>query len=103
QLEPLAKKPILFAMLNSTDEAEDVGDWLRKRYPTLLGGDQTLVIHTNTSGEISKGDLETARKTAREVDQGTSPVNAIVSVLMLREGWDVQNVTVVVGFRPFSA
>src|SRR5207253_8119620 len=28
---------------------------------------------------------------------------AIVSVLMLREGWDVQNVTVVVGLRPYTA
>ena len=38
-----------------------------------------------------------------EVDDGASPVNAIVSVLMLREGWDVQNVTVVVGLRPYTA
>jgi hypothetical protein len=30
--------------------------------------------------------------------QADSPVNAIVSVLMLREGWDVQNVTVSSGF-----
>jgi type III restriction enzyme len=40
---------------------------------------------------------------ARRVDEGTSPVNAIVSVLMLREGWDVQNVTVIVGLRPYTA
>lgn len=40
---------------------------------------------------------------ARQVDQETSPVNAIVSVLMLREGWDVQNVTVVVGLRPYTS
>ena len=40
---------------------------------------------------------------AREVDAGDSPVNAIVSVLMLREGWDVQNVTVIVGLRPYTA
>ncbi|MDQ3136910.1 MAG: hypothetical protein M3Q93_04920, partial [Gemmatimonadota bacterium] len=33
----------------------------------------------------------------------TGPVNAIVSVLMLREGWDVQNVTVIVGLRPYSS
>ena len=38
-----------------------------------------------------------------EVDLETSPVNAIVSVLMLREGWDVQSVTVIVGLRPYSA
>ncbi|MEJ7662626.1 MAG: hypothetical protein WKG07_25210 [Hymenobacter sp.] len=27
----------------------------------------------------------------------------MVSVLMLREGWDVQNVTVVVGLRPYTS
>ena len=40
---------------------------------------------------------------AREVDDLDNPINAIVSVLMLREGWDVQNVTVVVGLRPYSS
>lgn len=103
QLAPLAKKPILFIMLNSTDEADDVGDWLRTKYPAEFGGKQTLVIHTNASGEITVKDLEQARQLAREVDQAASPVNAIVSVLMLREGWDVQNVTVIVGLRPYTA
>jgi type III restriction enzyme len=103
QLEALKKKPILFIMLNDTDEADDVGDWLRTKYPSEFGNDKTLVIHTDKSGEITKRDLEAARDLARKVDEDVNPVNAIVSVLMLREGWDVQNVTVVVGLRPYSA
>lgn len=103
QLSALNKKPILFIMMNSTEEADDIGDWLRTKYPTVFGGDKTLIIHTDKSGEVSKKDLDIARKVAREVDQEKSPVNAIVSVLMLREGWDVQNVTVVVGLRPYTA
>ncbi len=103
QLEPLKKRPILFIMLNDTDEADDVGDWLRTKYPAEFGGDKTLIIHTDKSGEVSKKDLEEARDIARKVDEDKSPVNAIVSVLMLREGWDVQNVTVVVGLRPYKA
>ncbi len=103
QLELLAKKPILFVMMNSTKDADDVGDWLRSKYPTEFGGDRLLTIHTDRSGEVSKRDVETARQVAREVDDEKSPVNCIVSVLMLREGWDVQNVTVVVGLRPYSS
>jgi len=103
ELRRLGKKPILFVMLTSTDDAEDVADWLRRKYPEVLGGDKTLVIHTDKTGEVSKTDLEAARKLARDVDEETSPVAAIVSVLMLREGWDVQNVTVVLGLRPFNA
>ncbi|MBP6003684.1 MAG: DEAD/DEAH box helicase family protein [Pyrinomonadaceae bacterium] len=103
QLESLQKKPILFVMMNNTEEADDIGDWLRTKYPAEFGGEKTLVIHTDKSGEVSKKDLDGARKMARDVDHDSSPVNAIVSVLMLREGWDVQNVTVVVGLRPYSA
>lgn len=103
QLSPLNKKPILFIMMNDTDEAEEVGDWLRTQHPELFAGEKTLIIHTDKAGEVSKRDLDDARKVAREVDEENSPVNAIVSVLMLREGWDVQNVTVVVGLRPYKA
>jgi type III restriction enzyme len=90
-------------MLTSTDDADDVADWLQRKYPRELGGDRTLVIHTNASGDVTKNDLEQARRLARDVDAETSNVGAIVSVMMLREGWDVQNVTVVVGLRPFTA
>ena len=108
QLKPLGKKPVLFVMLNSTVEADDVGDYLRVKYPAEFGatdgGDaQLLVIHTDRSGDVSKKDLDAARGVARRVDEGDSPVNAIVSVLMLREGWDVQNVTIIVGLRPYTA
>jgi type III restriction enzyme len=108
QLKPLGKKPVLFIMLNSTAEADDVGDYLRVKYPDEFGatdgGDpQLLVIHTDRSGEVSKKQLDAAREVARRVDEGHSPVNAIVSVLMLREGWDVQNVTVIVGLRPYTS
>jgi type III restriction enzyme len=103
QLEALKRKPVLFLMLNSTAEADEVGDWLRTKYPREFGADKTLIIHTDKRGEVTKKDLEPARKLAREVDSLTNPVNAIVSVLMLREGWDVQNVTVVVGLRPYTA
>lgn len=108
QLKPLGKKPILFVMLNSTAEADDVGDYLRVKYPAEFGANdsgeaQLLVIHTDRSGDVSKKDLDAARDVARKVDEGDSPVNAIVSVLMLREGWDVQNVTVIVGLRPYTA
>jgi type III restriction enzyme len=103
QLKPLGKRPILFVMMNSTAEADDVGDYLRTKYPEEFGGDKLLVIHTDRSGEVSKRQLDQAREVARRIDEETSPVNAIVSVLMLREGWDVQNVTVVVGLRPYTA
>jgi len=103
QLDPLGKRPILFIMMGNTREADEVGDWLRKTYPAEFGGDRTLVIHTDRSGEVSKKDLERAREISRRVDEPDQPVSAIVSVLMLREGWDVRNVTVIMGLRPYTA
>ncbi len=91
QLAPLKRKPVLFLMLNSTHDADDVADYLRAKYPSEFSGDRLLVIHTDREGDVAKGDLDAARKAAQEIDYGKSPINAIVSVLMLREGWDVQS------------
>ena len=105
QLAPLGKKPILFVMMNSTAEADDVGDWLRDEVPRGVRRRQDCsIIHTDRSGEVSQeGSRHRRGRSPGEVDDGSSPVNAIVSVLMLREGWDVQNVTVIVGLRPYTA
>ena len=98
QLAPLGRKPVLFVMMNETAEADDVGDWLRTKYPSEFGSKQLVVIHTNRSGDVASKDLDEARRPgACDVDSGKSPVNCIVSVVMLREGWDVQGVTVIVG------
>jgi hypothetical protein len=41
-----------------------------------------------------------SHRSSQELDEaGDNPVTEIVSVLMLLEGWDVQNITVVVGLR----
>jgi len=103
QLKTLRRNPLMFVMMNDTEEADDVADWLRSSYPAEFGAKKTQVIHTDKSGEVSKKQLDEAREAVRNVDNPESPINAIVSVLMLREGWDVQNVTVVVGLRPYTA
>jgi type III restriction enzyme len=103
QLTALKRKPVLFVMLNDTSEADDVAAWLREQYPAEFGDKRTQVIHTDKSGEVSKKELDNARTAVHDVDEMERPINAIVSVLMLREGWDVKNVTVVVGLRPYTA
>jgi type III restriction enzyme len=103
QLKALKRKPVLFVMMNDTDDADDAADWLRTKYPEEFGAEKTQIIHTDKSGEVSKKELGIAREAVRKVDEPNSPINSIVSVLMLREGWDVQTVTVVVGLRPYTA
>jgi len=103
------KVPILFIMTMSTKEADQAAKFLETTYPKLKNA--VLIIHTNKSGEIKentsrkkdKEELEKLRKAADSIDRDDSPYKAVVSVLMLREGWDVRNVTTVVGLRPFGA
>ena len=106
--EKLNKKAILFVMTDNTQNCDDVAAYLENRYPDLKNA--VLVIHTNKSGEISEAksskkqaELEKLRKQANEIDSLESPYKAIVSVLMLKEGWDVKNVTTIVGLRAYSA
>lgn len=103
------KTPILFIMTMNTKEADQAAAFLEANYPKMKNS--VLTIHTNTSGEIketasSKKDreeLEKLRKAADDIDKDHSPYKAVVSVLMLREGWDVRNVTTIVGLRPYGA
>ena len=104
----LGKKAVLFVMVDDTRNCDDVGAYLEKICPELQGA--VLVIHTKNNGEISeaasgknKEELERLRKEANEIDTPKSPHKAIVSVLMLKEGWDVRNVTTIVGLRAYAA
>jgi len=102
-----SKKPVLFVMTNNTREADETADFLERHYTDLKGA--VLTIHTNNKGEISNNskkdndELKRLREAADAIDKGVSPYKAVVSVLMLREGWDVRNVTTIVGLRPFKA
>lgn len=118
-----SKKPLLFVMCEDTKAADEI----TTRFNTdplfkELNG-TTINLHTNLKGrlkkvgkgpmaryefvenesEISDEDLKALRQLSRELDHNTSPYHCIVSVLMLREGWDVRNVTTIVPLRPYSS
>ncbi len=99
----LGIQPVLFIMVEKSAYADEIGKYFREERTFDLKEDEVLVIHTNTSGEITKDDLEKAREAARNIDSPKNKIKVIVSVMMLKEGWDVRNVTVVLGLRPFSS
>lgn len=108
ELEPTGKKSILFIMTDDTKNCDDVADFIEQNYPQLKGA--VLTIHTNKSGEISESisgkkekELKELRSKANNIDSLESPYKVIVSVLMLKEGWDVKNVTTIVGLRAYAA
>ena len=117
------KKPLMFVMADSTQAADEITHRLNTDpiFADLNG--KTINLHTNLKGklrkrgrgvtayyefiesekEISDQDLEELRKLSRELDENKSPYQCIVSVLMLREGWDVRNVTTIVPLRALNA
>ena len=106
--QKLGKKAVLFVMTDDTKNCDEVAAYLENRYPELNGA--VLVIHTKNNGEVSESssgkkdeELERLRKAANEVDFADNRYKAIVSVLVLKEGWDVKNVTTIVGLRAYSS
>jgi len=106
--EKMGKKAILFVMTDDTRNCDDVAEYLESNYHDLK--DAVRVIHTKKNGEISestsgknKEEMDLLRKQANEIDNPDSAYKAIVSVMVLKEGWDVRNVTTIVGLRAYSA
>lgn len=117
------KKPLLFVMAEDTEAANQLAQRLNTDPLFAELNNKTVNLHTNlkgkikwvggkkkgypvfeeSEGEISDEDLKELRKLSRELDSGASPFQCIVSVLMLREGWDVRNVTTIVPLRPYTS
>ena len=107
-LKPMGKKSILFIMTDDTKNCDEVAEYIKGSFKDLR--DAVLIIHTNKSGEISetvsgknKEELDLLRKQANDIDSWESPFKVIVSVMMLKEGWDVKNVTTIIGLRPYAS
>jgi superfamily II DNA or RNA helicase len=85
-----AYKPILFVVAITIKDAEQARDMLEKEFHL-----KTLLV-TEQSDERD-------RDAARRLGKPGSPHEAVVSVLMLREGWDVPAVSVILLLRKFSS
>lgn len=89
-----AVKPVLFVVCQTIEHATEVGQLLAQ--PGMIGdGSQVLEITSQSSDEA----LEALSK----VEEPDSPIRAIVSVNMLREGWDVKNIAVIVALRRLAS
>lgn len=120
--EKSGKKALLFIMTENTEAADQIAKRLNNDPIFADLNNRTINLHTRLKGkikwmggkkdgvpvfeesekDIKDEDLRELRKLSRELDLGTSPYHCIVSVLMLREGWDVRNVTTVVPLRPYT-
>jgi type III restriction enzyme len=83
-------KPILFVVAITIKDAEQARDILAEEFDV-----KTLLVTEESE--------ESERKEARSLGKPGSEYEAVVSVLMLREGWDVPPVSVILLLRKFSS
>ncbi len=83
-------RPILFVVAITIKDAEQVRNMLEKEFRV-----RTLLVTEQSD--------ETDRLEARRLGKPGSEYEAVVSVLMLREGWDVPPVSVILLLRKFSS
>jgi hypothetical protein len=76
---------------------------LKGKIKTVKRGGREVKEFVESETEMSPEDLRLLREMSRDLDKPDSPYRCVVSVMMLREGWDVRNVTVIVPLRPYSA
>ncbi len=84
--------PVMLVVAKNIEDADEYGAILRS--PDFFRGayaDAVLVVHSNAADE--------ALAALAEVEDPDSPVRIIISVGMLKEGWDVRNVYVVASMR----
>ena len=67
-----------------------------------LAPEDVVTIDSNTKGEVSEAEWKETKKKLFDIDRYKKP-KVIISVLMLREGFDVNNICVIVPLRSTEA
>lgn len=93
------KHPKLMVICEDTSVTPYVVDFLQS---TGLSDDEILRVDSGRKSELSAKEWEPVRERLFDIDRHRQP-RAIVSVLMLREGFDVNNICVVVPLRASQA
>lgn len=89
-----AVNPVMFVVCGSINEANTVRDILVS--PDYLGDpEQVLTIHSD--------EPDTALEALDRIEDPASPVRVVVSVSMLREGWDVKSIYVICSTRAMDS
>jgi type III restriction enzyme len=93
------KHPKMLVMCEDTNVTPLVEDFLKLEG---LAADEILRVDSNRKGELKKDDWAVLRERLFDMDRHKNP-RVVVSVLMLREGFDVNNICVIVPLRSTQA
>lgn len=93
------KNPKMLVVCEDTNVSPYVAQFLKDEG---LAEDELVTIDSNAKGEVSEEEWKETKKRLFDIDRYKKP-KVIVSVLMLREGFDVNNICVIVPLRSSKA
>lgn len=93
------RHPKMLVMCEDTTVTPLVENFLKQEG---LADDDILRVDSNRKGDLSKEDWSDLRERLFDLDRRSQP-RVVVSVLMLREGFDVNNICVIVPLRASKA
>lgn len=100
----LQRKAIMFIVCNDKKDAGQIALKLEEFIDPTTGealfAGHVREIHIGRKEQTNDKEWERIRDEVRRVDEYDNPYTAVVSVMMLKEGWDVRNVKVIVPLRP---
>lgn len=94
-----SRHPKMLVVCEDTTVTPLIADFLKLEG---LGEDEVLRVDSNRMGEMKPNEWKVLRERLFDVDRHANP-RVIISVLMLREGFDVNNICVIVPLRASSA
>jgi type III restriction enzyme len=94
-----ARHPKMLVVCEDTTVTPLIADFLKLEG---LSEDEVLRVDSNRKGELRPDEWKVLRERLFDVDRHANP-RVIISVLMLREGFDVNNICVIVPLRASSA
>jgi type III restriction enzyme len=94
-----AKHPKMLVVCEDTSVTPLVADFLISQG---LNADEVLRVDSNRKGELPEAEWKVLREQLFDMDEHPKP-RAVISVLMLREGFDVNNICVIVPLRTTGA
>lgn len=94
-----ARHPKMMVMCEDTSVTPLVEDFLKLEG---LADDEILRVDSNRKGDLKKEDWAVLREKLFDMDAHQNP-RVVISVLMLREGFDVNNICVIVPLRSSQA
>jgi type III restriction enzyme len=87
-------RPVMFVVAQTIDEANQISGILAG--PDMLGDKDQVLVVTSEEPDSTLEKLD-------RLEDGESAVRAVVSVSMLKEGWDVKNIYVIAAVRAMES